>query len=85
MEWSRSSVGSKSVPGTHERNENAATAHMQTPKVTCRAAAGCPQVPLRRQAIHSTANPNRRNPLRATQAPSTPCAPDSLVVFASTE
>lgn len=78
-ECSRSSTSSPGTPGSQGRCENAAVASIITPKPPSAAVAHRPQRGRHAEANHSTASPNSRNPDRATHAPSSPCAADSLI------
>jgi hypothetical protein len=80
-ECSRSSVRSKFAPGIHGRWENAAAVVINAPKAPCRLAAHGPQRRRQVNARKITDSPNRTNPRRATHAPRTPWAADSLVVW----
>ncbi len=79
-EWRRSSVWSKGIPGSHDRDEKAAVAIIEIPKTACEAAANLPQLALLIRPSANTPRPKKRKPSRASQAPSTPWAADSLVV-----
>jgi len=85
IECSRFSIGSKSALPTHDRVENAAAAVIRAPKSVCIAAAQPPQPDRRCNANPITDRPNSRNPSRASQAPCTAWAADSLVVCVTQE
>jgi hypothetical protein len=78
-EWRVSSTATKGAPGSAGRLEKTAAKIMKTPKAACAARAATlhdatPSV------VASTPNPNNTKPPRASHAPCSPCAADSLVV-----
>lgn len=84
-ECSKSSTGSKGTSGRNGLCENAAVANIITPNPMCIQTTARPQVLPALLVSQSTANPNKRKPIRVTQAFSSPCAADSLVVLAIQE
>lgn len=79
-ECSTSSTRSTSSPAIQGRCENTAAAINMAPKLACRAVANGPHGRVQMVASRITDSPKRTNPERASQAPCTLCAADSLVV-----
>lgn len=83
--WRTSSLSTKTASSSHAFAENAATPNMDTPNVPCSKTARGPQVSARTRTSQRTASPYEMKPMRATQAPSTAWAADSLTPCSTQE